>query len=225
MIITIDGPTASGKSSAAKELAKRLGFHCLSSGSLFRALAYILIEKFGKSAEYLTDPKVEDIDTALDPRRFEYRIDQDGCGSVWFDGEDITSYLKSNEISQGASILGTNMTVRYALNALQQLLTKDYDIVVEGRDMGSVVFPHADRKFFLTASLDERAKRWQRVQKKRGETFSLDDTRAHIQERDTRDRERAIAPLIIPKDAIVIDNSNLDLQGTIEAMMPYLKAL
>lgn len=222
MIITIDGPTASGKSSAARELAKRLGFHCLSSGSLYRALAYILIEKFGKSLEYLTGPKVEDIDTALDPQRFEYRIDTEGCGTVWFDGEDITPYLKSNEISHGASIIATHRVVRYALNALQRLLTKDFDIVVEGRDMGSEVFPHADRKFFLTALLDERAKRLQQVQKNRGVSLSVQEAKKLIQERDTRDREREIAPLIIPKDAIVIDNSALDLHGTLETMMTYL---
>jgi len=222
MIITIDGPTASGKSSAAKELANRLGYHCLSSGSLFRALAYILIEKFGNSLEYLSDPRVEDIDAALDPRRFEYRIDQYGCGSVWFDGENISGNLKSNEFSHGASILGTHRVVRLALDALQRRLAKDLNIVVEGRDMGSVVFPDADRKFFITASLDERARRWQQVQKKRGETFNLDETRAHIQERDSRDRDRDIAPLIIPEDAVIIDNSNLDLLGTIKAMLAYL---
>ncbi len=223
MIITIDGPTASGKSSAARELAKRLGFHCLSSGSLYRALAYILTEKFGNSLEYLTNPKVEDINVTLDPRRFEYRIDREGCGTVWFDGEDITPYLKSNEISHGASILGTHRVVRYALNALQRLLTKDFDIVVEGRDMGSEVFPHADTKFFLTASLNERAKRWQQVQKKRDVSLSVQEAKTLIQERDTRDREREIAPLIIPKDAIVIDNSDLNLEKTVYVMMEYIK--
>jgi CMP/dCMP kinase len=222
MIITIDGPTASGKSSAAKELAKQLGFHCLSSGALFRALAYILIDKFGNSVEYLSHPKVEDINAALDPKQFEYRIDDDNCGTVWFDNENITPYLKSVEISQGASILATHKIVRNKLDDLERSLVDHYNIVVEGRDIGSVVFPNADRKFYITASLNERSKRWQQVQKKLGKDFTLAYAKAHIEERDKRDQEREIAPLVIPENAIVIDNTHLDLQGTVDIIMSYL---
>jgi CMP/dCMP kinase len=222
MIITIDGPTASGKSSVAQGLAKKLGFHCLSSGMLYRALAYILIEYFGYSLEKVSNPNVQNIYAALDSRRFSYTIDIQGCGQVSFDGKDITPFLKSESISQASSIMATNKGVRDTLDALQRTLAQQFDIVTEGRDMGSVVFPHADVKFFLTASLDERARRWQDVQKKLGAVISLDEAKRQIQERDTRDRERPIAPLIIPKDAIIIDNTHLSLAQTTDLMMKYI---
>ncbi|MEX0940520.1 MAG: (d)CMP kinase [Candidatus Babeliales bacterium] len=223
MIITIDGPTASGKSTASRLLADRLHIHCLSSGALYRGLAYILINIFNYSQEALYNPATNDVDMALDPRHFLYKLDGNGCGTVWFDNQNITSFLKTNEISHAASILATHQSVRDTLTTLQRLLAQQYDLVLEGRDAGSVVFPQATSKFFLTADIDTRARRWQQVQNKLGIIIDFNEARQHIQERDARDRNREIAPLIIPEDALIIDNSNLTIEKTIQIMIEYIE--
>lgn len=222
MIITIDGPTGSGKSSAARGLAERLNFYCLSSGFLYRALAYVLLNHFGYTKETLSNATEEDISKALDPNNFKYEMSVQSCGVVTFKGHDITGFLKSDVVSQGASIIATNELVRQKLTDLQRALAKNKDFILEGRDSGSVVFNDADVKFYLTAELGKRAERWQEVQKKRGEEITFQQAKEHIKERDTRDQEREISPLIIPKEAIVLDNSYLNQTETLDAMIDVI---
>lgn len=214
MIITIDGPTASGKSTVAKRLAQELGIYYLGTGLMFRGAAYLLKERAGYKISDLSHPNPDDVATYLDCDRFVY----DASGRILFDGQDLTPYLKKSDMDIAASIVSTNKTVRQALLAIQRACGKKLDLVVEGRDVGSVVFPEAQAKFFLTASVPVRARRWQDDQEKKGNRFSLDEAIEKITARDRRDMERDVAPLIKPHDAIEIDNSTIDLQKTVELM-------
>ena len=137
---------------------------------------------------------------------------------------NVTSHLKSSGVDAAASILSTNGRVRTELLRVQRACAEKFDLVAEGRDVGSVVFPNADVKFFLTACVSVRAQRWRSDQKKRsGIDFSLDKAIQTITKRDERDRTRTIAPLICPKDAFVLDNSDLDLDGTLAKMVDVIQ--
>lgn len=221
MIITIDGPTASGKSSVGRELAKRLRFYYVYSGLLYRALAYLLINKKAYKQEQLKNPSAEDIAQMLDPKHFVYRYDDQEQERIFFDVQDITPFLKDSFIDQTASIVSTNEHVRSQMRDIQRIIARSYDLVVDGRDAGSVVFPDAEYKFYLTASPDVRAERWRLQQLKLGEKFTNQQARAQIEERDKRDKTRDIAPLIIPDNAIVVDNSSLTIQETVNKMLEY----
>jgi cytidylate kinase len=221
MIITIDGPSASGKSTVAYQLAKRLGIYCVSSGFLYRGIAYVLYTYFGYNESTIQHISQADLRAALDPERFSFTLAV-GCGVVQFDGQSLMSFLKSNEISQAASIIALDHEVRNAVKEILDTLARSYDIVAEGRDMGSVVFPQAECKFFITASVAVRAVRWQKMQEARGVLMSLQEARTEVETRDARDQGRAIAPLIIPKGGIVVDNSSMNMQETIQSILQYV---
>lgn len=222
MIITIDGPSASGKSTVARILAKELGYYCLYSGLLYRALAYLLMTHELYTDEMFANPKAEHLNIYLDPARFTYQYDESGKAIIMFDGADITPYLKDGNIDQHASILSMNKKVRDILTRIQQKIGKKYHIVIEGRDSGSVVFPYAEYKFFLTATPEERAKRWQMMQEERGIKYSLDQALQELEKRDTRDASREIAPLCVPEGAITIDSTDLDVRQVIRKMISYI---
>ncbi len=222
MIITIDGPVASGKSTIGRMLAKRLGSYYIYSGLLFRGLAYYLINHAGYKEDALYNPSKQDIAVFLNPERTIYRYDDQFQERIFFDGQDITPFLKDSFIDKAASIVSTNENVRDALRDLQRAIARDFDVVVDGRDSGSVVFPGADFKLYLTAAVEKRAERWQGQQRKRGNEVSLKQAIETITARDKRDKDRAIAPLRIPDGAIVIDNSDLDQNETLEKVLEYI---
>ncbi len=222
MIITIDGPTASGKSSVGRMLAKKLGYYYLYSGLLYRALAYLLKHEYGYDEENLTNPGADDIAQVLDSKRFVYCYSDKNPEQVFFDGRDITPELKDRSVDRAASILSTNLAVREYLNELQRAIAKQVDVVVDGRDSGSVVFAHADYKFFLTASEQERAKRWREQQEKLGNSMTLEQAVEFIKERDSRDSHREHAPLRVPQGAHSIDNTGMTLQETLELIRKFL---
>ncbi len=223
MIITIDGPTASGKTTIARMLAQKLGYYYLSSGLLFRGLAYTLVHDFLYNPEQLKNPREGDIKQALN--NFEYCYDAQNNEQLFVNKINITQELRSQAISQYASIIGTNMMVRDALAALQHQIAEHHNLIAEGRDMGSAIFPHASIKFFLTASLEVRAQRWQKDQWAKGKEISLDHATHEIKIRDERDTTRIIAPLVIPDGAIIIDDSDLDQQQVLEKMVQEIKVL
>ena len=206
MIITIDGPTASGKSTVAVELAHKLGYYYLNTGFLYRAISYLLMSKYGYTVPELAHPKETDIKEILDPARFQYTY-QNGQAGVSYDGVVITPFLKTKENDQASSIVSGNPMVSEALLDYQRHFTKNYNVVAEGRDTGTVVFPQADIKIFLTAALEERAKRWQQMQHAKGAEYTLEQSIAQVRERDERDSSRDIAPLAVPAGATVIDNT------------------
>ena len=223
MIITIDGPTASGKSTAARYLAKRLGYYYIYSGLLFRALAYVLINEHGYKEDDLRNPRAEDLEHSFGPEHFFYQYNDQFQERVFFNEIDITPHLHSSFIDRSSSILSTNKRVRDRVASVQRDIARDYSVVVDGRDAGSVIFPGADLKFFLTASVAVRAERWRQVQAKHGDDFTIEQAIEQINERDKRDQEREIAPLIIPKDAIIVDNSDLTQQQTLEKMLALVR--
>lgn len=220
MIITIDGPVASGKSSVARSLAKKLDFYYLGTGSLYRGLAYLLMHYVSDHEDYLRNPNSQDLKTYLDPNRFVYLYDHVHGEKILFDGQDITPFLKKNsKMDAAASILSTSKLARDALLDVQRSYGKQFDLVTEGRDAGSVVFPNADVKIFLTASLEVRAQRWRADQKKQGNHFSLKNSMDIISTRDERDQKREVAPLVKPSGAIVIDNSDIGREETLEVLV------
>jgi len=223
MIITIDGPAASGKSTVAKFLAKRLGFYYINSGFLYRAVTYLLINHCLYKENNLRNPDPLDLKTYIDPNRLVYDFDQDYKVLIIFDGQNITPYLKTSFIDKGASIISTNEMVRELLLDIQRVAAQKFNIVAEGRDLGSVVFPEADIKLYLTASLKVRAKRWQKDQLEQGNAFSLEEAMDILKDRDSRDKAREIAPLIIPDDAIVIDNSDMTIEQTLQRVLELVK--
>lgn len=237
VIITIDGPAASGKSTIARGLARTLGYYYLCSGLLYRALGYLLVTQRGYTIENVHQLKQSDIDYCFDPKKFLYNYDQEKGEHIFFMshsyfstngvpngkqrnwGNDITPYLKDKAIDQIASVISTNTLVRHALTQLQHAIASEYNIVADGRDVGSVIFPHAEHKFFITAAIEVRAQRWQQDQKKYGNNFSLQEAIARITDRDERDKNRTVAPLVVPAGAIIIDTSDITVEQVIEIMM------
>jgi len=219
MIVTIDGPVASGKSTLGRRLAKELKLFYLYTGLFYRALTYLLINKEIYKDEDLKNPKQQDLYTYLDPELLIYRYDPEFGGTILFDGEDITPYLKTSFIDKQVSILSANKRVRLLINEIVRNIARNFDVVVDGRDAGTVVFPGADIKFFITAQPEVRAKRWRHIQEKLGEAYLPEQALTLITERDKRDENREIAPLIIPDDAIVIDNSDQDVDQTLADML------
>ena len=219
MIITIDGPVASGKSTVSRMVAHRLGYYYICSGLLYRSLAYLLVNKYGYTHETIAHATQADVVSCFDPIRFSYCYDENIQEHVFFDNEDITSFLKERYIDTVSSLVSVNTFARQAIMHMQRAIAMKKNVVIDGRDVGSVVFPDADIKFFMTASIEVRAERWRKDQEKYGNYFSLDQAIASIAERDSRDENRSIAPLIVPQDAVVIDTSSLTIQQTVDVMI------
>ncbi|MCK4517659.1 (d)CMP kinase [Candidatus Babeliales bacterium] len=233
MIITIDGPVASGKSSVAKALAKELGFYYLYTGLLYRAVAYLLIKENGGdfaqglAHEWLATSEVEFIKDIC----YDYGEESGNSRPyIFYKNEEITEHLYDRSLEQPASIVSANKYVRAGLLETQRNIGKKYDIVADGRDCGSVVFPEADYKFYLTADVDVRVRRLL-LDKKRhilaksiqAEEKTSQLAKEELERRDKRDREREVAPLVIPEGAIVVDNSKLSQLETINKFLACIK--
>lgn len=223
MIITIDGPAASGKSTAARLLAKKLGYYYLNSGLLYRALGYLLLEQGGYSFETIANPSESDVKKYLDPASLVYTSDDQTTAHIFFDSQEITSFLKNERIDKASSTVSTNPLVRKYLLQFQRALAVTHNVIVEGRDSGTIVFPQAQIKFFLTASLDVRAQRWQLEAEQKGIKISISEVQKQLCERDKRDTERAVAPLKIPDNAIVVDNSLYTINETVDVLLHYVE--
>lgn len=223
MIITIDGPTASGKSTVARLLAHKLSYYYLGSGLLFRALAHVLapiIEFDQKKLTLLTDAVVDQL-----MKRITYCYSDKAGAQLLVDDKDITKELKGAESDYWASIIATHETVRNALLEIQRLIGAQNNLVIDGRDCGTVVFPNADYKFFLTASLETRAQRWLLEQKQKNTNYTLEESIVLIQERDQRDSQRTLSPLQPAADAYIIDNSQLTAEQTVDQLLKVLMPL
>jgi len=222
MIITIDGPTASGKSSVARAVAHDLSIFYLNTGLLYRALAYALIKEHGYSTEQCANPKEYSVRLVLSPGNLSYGYDKNKGSSVLLSGCDVTSLLKTPDIDRAASVVSAVPYVRTCLLTVQRDIASKHSVVAEGRDCGTVIFPYAEHKFFLIANQAVRAQRWQADQRRAGKILSLQDCCAAIDERDQRDAARECAPLVQAKDAICIDSSNMTLEETVAAIRRHL---
>ena len=197
-VITIDGPAGAGKSSVAKRLAKRLNFRYLDSGAMYRAIAYWMDRKGIPPDE---GPELQDALASITVRV--------GAESVYVNDEDVTASIRSHRIDRIVSGYAALRTVRDALLGLQRDQRQYGPLIVDGRDTGSVVFPDADLKFFLTASPEARAERRYKELLKRGEAVIYKEVLAQMRERDRIDSSREVAPLREPLGAIRIDTSSM----------------
>jgi len=218
MIITIDGPMASGKSSVARTIAHELQWYFLSTGLLYRGLAYLLLEQYGYTDVQLVDPSDVHLADCFGDN-FAYRYDAQLYERFIFKGVDITPQLKNNRIDQGASLVSTNLRVRAMLTHVQRLIAAKNNVVIEGRDSGSVVFPYAEYKFFLTANPEIRAERWCNDQLAKGRSIAYEWALQELLVRDERDRKRAQAPLVVPEGAQIIDSSALSQREVVEIIL------
>jgi len=211
-VITIDGPAGAGKSTAARELARRLGFRLLDTGAMYRALAWAVREA-GIPAEdgpalraLLASTTIELID--------------DG---VRVNGRDVTGEIRTPAIGELTSLLTMLRPVREKLTPVQRALAGRGGVVLEGRDTGSVVCPDAEVKFYLDADLDARARRRQEELAVRGVRLDLSAVREEVARRDRQDMGRAIAPLVRPADAVVVDTTGLDEDAVVERLLEAVK--
>ncbi len=203
LIIAIDGPVGSGKSTLARRVAELLGYIYVDTGAMYRAIAF----------KALRNGVPLDAAEALAALAGETRIDlraHDGAQRVLLDGEDVTAAIRTPEVAQAASKVAMVPGVRRVLVAEQRRAGREGGVVMEGRDIGSVVFPDAELKIFLTASPEVRAARRWREHQQKGEAIDMARTLEEIHERDRRDQERSSSPLVRAKDAVVVDSTAME---------------
>jgi len=207
-VVTIDGPAAAGKSTAARELARRLGFTLIDTGALYRALAWAVKEAGVAADDAPAVGKVLEKTT----------VDFEG-GRVLVNGRDITAQLRTPELGMLTSRLTRLQVVRDKLTPLQRRLARAGGVVLEGRDTGSVVCPEAEVKFYLDADLDERARRRREELAATGIPADYETVKAEVMQRDRQDMERDLAPLVRPEGALVLDSTALSPEAVVERML------
>ena len=211
-VVTVDGPAGSGKSTVGRLLAKRLSYVYLDTGALYRAMALKV-----RMASVSPDSREK---IAILCRSTEIALREcDGTARILLDGEDVTERIRTPEISMLASTISALPEVRASLLSVQRDSVRDGGVVAEGRDMGTVVFPGADVKFFLTASAGERGRRrWQEL-KDRGHEVSLEEVLKDVVQRDRQDSERELAPLRPSDDGVLIDSTGKNIDEVVEEML------
>jgi cytidylate kinase len=214
MIIAIDGPSGAGKSTLGKMLAKKLKLLYLDTGAMYRAVALAVMKK------HVSFDDIGAIASIAENARIELVGEPDAM-KVFLDGDDVSVEIRTLEVAQAASVVSTISEVRRIMVDHQRIMGESapHGCVLEGRDIGSVVFPNADIKFFLTAKPEARARRRHTEDQSKGRISTFEQTLAEINERDKRDTSRQDSPLTITSDAIVIDTSELDLTEVFERMI------
>lgn len=209
--IAIDGPAGAGKSSVAKVLAKRLNCIYLDTGAMYRAVTWLALQQGVKCSD------LGRIKQMLDNMWLEFKEEQ-GIQRIYCNGEDVTESIRSPEISDNVSAVAMIPVVREALVAQQQKIAADCDVVMDGRDIGTMVLPDAQYKFFLTASLEERARRRYLELQKKGTEVDLEQLKQQIALRDQKDSQREISPLVQAADAELVDTSDLTFDEVVEKL-------
>ena len=204
--IAIDGPAGAGKTTQAKALAKALGFVYVDTGAMYRALAV-----------YMRDKPMEQVPAALAEVQLRATWDEKGNQRMSINGVDVTDLLRTPEISRLASDISTIPEVRDFLLETQREIARENNVVMEGRDIGTVILPDATLKIFLTASLDERA--WRRSRQLEPGTYLLSSVKKDIERRDRNDSSRDAAPLMQAEDAILVDCTRMDIKETTQAVL------
>lgn len=213
IVITVDGPSGSGKGTLSHMLANHLGYNLLDSGALYRLVA---LASMKREIQLADESAVTAIALQLN---VEFRL----SGSTMLDGVEVTTAIRQEIVSMGASQIAAHPNVRAALLERQRAFATHPGLVADGRDMGTIVFPNAQTKFFLTASAEARADRRFKQLQKRGEIVDKDALIADILERDERDSKRAISPLVPAEDATIIDSTNMSIQEVFETMLSLAK--
>lgn len=214
--IAIDGPAGAGKSSVAKEAAKVLGFVYVDTGALYRAVALYMLR------HGITPSDAEAVEAALPAVTVDLRYEPDGQ-HVLLCGEDVSDAIRMPEVSTAASDCSAIPAVRKFLFSLQTGMAERYNVLMDGRDIGTVVLPHAQVKIFLTASAEERACRRCRQLKEKGVEADYEKTLREIHERDEQDMNRETAPLKPAEDSVLLDTSELDFRGSVEKLLEIVR--
>ena len=214
-VLCIDGPTASGKGTLASRVAQALGYHYLDSGALYRVTAYAAL-KAKLSLETNDEARIADLARTL-PVRFEGE-------TIWLGSEDVSDAIRSEQAGMNASKVSVLPAVRTSLVALQHSFQRLPGLLADGRDMGTVIFPHAPLKVFLTASAAQRAERRHKQLISKGISTTLDSLRADLEARDARDSSRSVAPLKAAQDAYQLDNSSLSIEASVAQVLDWWQA-
>jgi cytidylate kinase len=218
-IIAIDGPAGAGKSTVSKAVAKKLSYLYIDTGAMYRAVAWkALKNSIGFSEENKVVDMTENTKLELKPSsRPGSLLD------IFVDSEDVTDKIRTNEISQGASRVSAIEGVRRVLQQKQRQIGKNGGIVMEGRDIGTAVFPDAEYKFYMDASVEERARRRYKELAEKGGKVTLEHIKEEIRERDERDKKRKTDPLTQAEDAVIIDSTGLTIEGTADLIVGYIE--
>ncbi|MBR0573232.1 MULTISPECIES: (d)CMP kinase [Pasteurellaceae] len=216
IVITVDGPSGAGKGTLCYALANQLKFDLLDSGAVYRILALAAVKKnIMFDNEYILAELATGLDIQFIPRNGEV--------VVILNGEDVGDQIRSAEAGQNASKVAAYPKVRQALLQRQRDFSTEKGLIADGRDMGTVVFPNAQVKLFLDASAEERAKRRVNQLQSKGFNANFDKILAEIKERDDRDRNRAVAPLVPATDALLLDSTNLSIEEVIKQALDYIQ--
>ncbi|MFV9997229.1 MAG: (d)CMP kinase [Arsenophonus endosymbiont of Dermacentor nuttalli] len=215
-VITVDGPSGAGKGTLCQALANKLGWQLLDSGAIYRVLALAALHHHVdiKSEEALV-PLAANLDVRFEPREKEL--------AVMLEGEDVSNEIRTEVVGNTASLAATFPRVREALLRRQRAFRTKPGLIADGRDMGTVVFPDAPVKIFLDASAEERARRRMQQLQEKGFDVKFRDLLVDIKERDYRDSNRIIAPLVPAKDVLILDSTKLSIEGVIEQVLAYVK--
>ena len=211
-IVAIDGPAGAGKSTVAKKVAARLGYTYIDTGAMYRAVGLKVSEREKNFSEEILKEVTEKIE-----------IESDETGKIFANGEDVTKKIRTPEIGKFASDVSKFPFVRKKLTELQRKMAETKSVVMEGRDIGTEVFPNADFKIFLTADVSERARRRFEELREKNIAANLDEIEKDIAARDKQDSERKIAPLKKADDAILIDSTNLAIDEVTEKILSIVQ--
>ena len=215
--IAIDGPAGAGKSTIAKRLAGELGFRYVDTGAIYRTVAYFL-DLLGIS------PKDADgVERYIDELTIGIGYDEEGIQHMIMNGMDVTGEIRTQDISQKASLVSAHKVVREVLLDMQREVARQYDVIMDGRDIGTVVLPQADVKIFLTADTQVRARRRYDELIAKGQKADLATILKEVEQRDYQDTHRAVAPLKQAKDAVKVDTTCLDIDAVVAAIRQIVK--
>jgi len=218
VVITIDGPGGAGKGTIARAVASRLGFHLLDSGAIYRLLALASLR------DGIAPDDLAGLTARAEHLDIDFRVDGEHAGEVLLDGQPVGNAIRAEACGERASVLAALSPVREALKARQRGFRQPPGLVADGRDMGTVIFPGAPVKIFLTASAAERARRRHKQLMEQGVTANLDGLLAELEARDARDSQRETAPLRPAEDALTVDTTGASIDAVIETVMEQARA-
>ena len=216
IVIAFDGHSSCGKSTVAKAVAKELNYTFIDSGAMYRAVTYLAMQK---DLIIEKEIKLNELKSELDLINIEFVKNASGQQETWLNGKNIEREIRNIEVSNSVSYISEIDFIRTKLVDLQQKMGVHKKIVMDGRDIGTVVFPNAELKFFMTASVEVRAQRRYDELIKKGDKVTFEEVKANIEKRDFIDQNRKISPLKKAKDAIVFDNSNLSRKEQLDWVM------
>ncbi|MFC2450447.1 MAG: (d)CMP kinase [Flavobacteriaceae bacterium] len=219
LVIAIDGFSSTGKSSISKVVADTLGLIHIDTGAMYRAITLFGLRNFKDKKQEIDLPKLLQ---NLNEISLEFRENR-GKLEIYLNGENVSKEIRTTEVSDNVSFIAKQPEVRERLVVLQRDIAEKQGVIMDGRDIGTVVLPNADYKFFLTASADERARRRFLELQSLGIETTIEEVKQNLIERDRIDSEREISPLKQAEDAILIDNTNLNKEETIDLILSYIK--